>query len=88
MNLNALFGLAALVTMLFSISKLTVASQVESRTLRSLEILRPLIGEVSYIQSRADFYSMSSKRDFVALKARLDEQAQHYRISIPIDDHP
>ena len=86
MNLNSLLCLALVASTLVSVSKLTVASQIESRTLRSMDILRPMIGEPSYIRFRANFYSMGTEQDFATLKSLLDAQAQRYKISIPIDE--
>lgn len=86
LELNALLFMAALATVMVSLAKLTVAEDVGGRTLQSMEILRPVIGEQYYIRFRADFYSMKTERDFLALKKLIDEQAQRYKTSVPIDD--
>lgn len=86
LNLNGLFLVAVLATMFFQMVKLGAVMGVQHRSLNSLEILRPSIGETSYIQLRADFYSMKKKRDYASLAAKIKTQAQRYHVDIPLDD--
>lgn len=84
-NIHTFLCFAIVFTAMLGISKLEVATGIERKTLRSVEILRPMIGEKDYIQFRSEFYSMSTKDDYLHLKVQLDEKAKLYKARIPLD---
>jgi hypothetical protein len=84
-RIHALFLGAMLVSVMFSMAKASVASRVESDVLRSTEILRPEVGDALYVRYRADFYAMTGRAGFEALKPKMDIEARRFGINLPID---
>jgi uncharacterized membrane protein YjgN (DUF898 family) len=68
-------GLSLVLMAFISMARLDAASQIKESSLRSLEILRPYTGENTYLQLRSEYYSIESKKDFEAFKAKILEQA-------------
>jgi hypothetical protein len=63
-------GLALVVVAFIFMAKIDAASRVREASLRSLEILRPALGEAKYFEMKSDYYSIETKRDFQAFKSK------------------
>lgn len=86
-GLNALtVGLTLLFVSLFSVAKIDTSAQVKERSLRSIEILRPSVGEVEYVRLRARYYSMNSKADFLSFRDATVAHARNAGVTIPLTE--
>ena len=80
-------GLALVVLAFISMSKVDAASRIKEASLRSLEILRPSLGETAYYELRSDYYSIESKRDFLSFKAKALAVASKVSRKVPLQQH-
>ena len=81
-------GLALVLMSVISMTRLDAASRIKEASLRSIEILRPYSGETVYIQLRSTYYSIETKKDFEAFKARILDEATKAKKSIPLEKLP
>jgi hypothetical protein len=81
-------GLALVVLAFISMARLDTASRIKEGSLRSLEILRPKIGETVYFELRSDYYSIESKADFDAFKNVVFGHASRSAKKIPLAQPP
>jgi hypothetical protein len=77
-------GLALVVLAFISMAKVDTASRIKESSLRSLEILRPQMGDSEYFQMRSQYYSIEDKRDFEAFKTLVLEKARKASRKVPI----
>ena len=77
-------GLALILAAFVSMVRLDAASKIKESSLRSLEILRPYVGEPAYFRLRSDYYSIESKNDFAAFKATVLQQASRAARPVPL----
>lgn len=78
------FGLALVVLGMISMAKIDAAARVKEASLRSLEILRPVLGESNYFELRSDYYSIESKRDFDSFKSKVLAAASDTSRKVPL----
>lgn len=77
-------GLALVVVAFISMAKVDTASRIKESSLRSLEILRPALGEANYVQMRSQYYSIENKGDFDAFRRQLLEAANKSSKKVPL----
>jgi len=85
MDLQGLSGGLTLVVIAFiSMAKVDTASRIKEASLRSLEILRPTLGESRYLELRSDYYSIESKQDFQSFKVKALAAAEKASRKVPL----
>ena len=84
---NGLFlGIAIVVMSFISIAKVDAAQKIKEKSFRSLEILRPYIGEQEYLVLRSTYYSIDNKSDFDVFRSLVRTHAGKINKKVPLLD--
>ncbi len=77
-------ALALIVTGMFLLASVDGASKIRSPALRSLEILRPKIGDQRYYELRAQFFAVETKADYLNFEGATRKLASEQSVKIPL----
>lgn len=76
-------ALALALTTLYAVGRHDAVNRTATYTLRSLEVLRPHIGEQKYFLLLSQFYQVRSAQQFQVLNTSLVEQARSFNVILP-----
>ncbi len=76
-------ALALSLTTLYSVGRHEAVNKTATYALRSLDVLRPHIGEQKYLGLLSQLYQVRSAAQFQDLNKSLVEQAQSFNVSLP-----
>lgn len=77
-------GLTLLTITFFSMAKIDAAARIKERSLRSMEILRPDVGESEYFRLRAHYYSINGRPDFQRFSQESLLHSRRLGVKIPL----
>ncbi len=73
---------AMLIIVIFFMSRQATIEQIQSYSVKQMEIVRPYIGEEKYLRLRSDYFRMRSKVDFNHFLEQLYASAKSASVSI------
>jgi hypothetical protein len=81
-------GLSFVLIAFVSMVRIDAAARIKEASLRSIEILRPYVGEEGYAQLRSTYYSVETKHDFEQFKVRALDEAAKAKKKVPLEKLP
>jgi hypothetical protein len=74
---GAACALIVLMIVIIGNAKLVEVDRIQRENLTKLEVIRPNVGELTYLKLRAEFFGMKTERDFIAFKKSLKQVDLH-----------
>jgi hypothetical protein len=69
---GAAYALVALTVVIIGSAKQVEVGRIQRESLTKLEIIRPTLGELRYLQLRAQYFDMKTEKDYVAFMKVLE----------------